>query len=227
MSVNSIYLLMFTSGLLSGFSHCLGMCGPLVTSYSLGLKERALLPHMLYNLGRVTTYILLGGVVGMTGSFLGVMAGVQGLQRLIMILAGVLIVLMGLGLAGWFPFPGRLEGRGTLFPGFIERALGPSPGRLTAGSFYPLGVLLGFIPCGVVYTALIATARAGMEAENHLFGFLKGLLMMLSFGLGTMPTLLLLGGTVGIMGVRMRSRLQRLSALVMIAAGVIFVARAV
>lgn len=98
-------------------------------------------------------------------------------------------------------------------------------GNLPNGAFYPMGMATGLIPCGLVYTALITTARAAMEAPNHMIGGLKGMLMMLLFGLGTLPALVLFGKLVNVISIRMRSRLYKLAAVVMIAMGVLFLVR--
>jgi sulfite exporter TauE/SafE len=66
-----------------------------------------------------------------------------------------------------------------------------------------------------------------MEAENHFLGFVEGILLMLLFGLGTMPSLFLFGRIINIIGVKMRARLYRLSAIVMIIMGIIFVVRSI
>lgn len=224
-TIKSVYILMFTSGLFGGFGHCLGMCGPIVASYSVALKGKTLVPHILYNLGRVSTYVLLGGMVGMTGSFIGIAGHIQGLQRFIMILSGIMIILMGLGLVGLVPKISFMKNRGLLLFSFIKRINHLSSENLTIGSFYPIGIFLGFIPCGLVYTALIAAARSGMEAENHFLGFFEGIVLMFLFGLGTMPASLLFGKVMSIIGEKMRVRLYRLSSLIMIVMGLIFVIR--
>lgn len=226
-TIKPIYILMFTSGLFGGFGHCLGMCGPVVASYSVALKSKGIAPHVLYNLGRISTYALLGGIVGMTGSFIGISGHIQGIQRFIMTLTGVVIILMGAGLTGWaLPIP-CLKNSGIFPLHFINRIKNLSSENINAGSFYPIGIFLGFIPCGLVYTALIAAARAGMEAENYFSGFFEGIVMMLLFGLGTMPASLLFGKVISIIGGRMRLKLYRLSALVMIVMGLIFIIRVI
>lgn len=226
-TIESIYILMFASGLFGGFGHCLGMCGPIVASYSVALKTKSFAPHILYNLGRVSTYVLLGGMVGMTGSFIGIAGHIQALQRFAMTLSGIVVILMGLGLAGLVPRISFMKNRGLLSLSFINKINHLSSEKLTIGSFYPIGIFLGFIPCGLVYTALIAAARTGMEAENHFSGFFDGILIMLLFGLGTMPASLLFGKIIGIIGERMRLRLYRLSAFVMILMGIIFVLKVI
>ena len=84
---------------------------------------------------------------------------------------------------------------------------------------------MGFLPCGLVYTALIAAARHGMEADNHIAGMMSGAVLMLVFGLGTVPPLLILGKVIHIVGIRMRARLYMVSAVIMMVMGVIFIVR--
>lgn len=226
---DSLYLLMFASGFFGGFGHCLGMCGPIVASYCVVMEDKRFLPHFLYNYGRMTTYIFLGGVLGFSGAFLGTIESIQFLQKSVMIIAGVVIIFMGLGLAGWLPFlkilqPADGGGRFSLFfSGWVKSVFS---GKLPLGAFYPMGIVLGFIPCGLVYTALITTARAGMEADNEIAGMLQGLLLMLLFGLGTLPALLLFGRLVNVIGVGIREKLYKLSAVFMICMGVLFLVRA-
>lgn len=225
MADEGIFLLMFLTGLTGGFGHCLGMCGPVVAAYSVALPKKSTLPHILYNLGRITTYSILGAAMGLTGSFLSIAAGIEGLQKWAMVFAGAVIVVMGIGMAGLLPFVKRLESRVKLLP-YLNKVRDIFAEGLTTGAFYPMGVLLGFIPCGLVYTALLAAARAGMEAPNHVEGLLKGLLMMLLFGLGTFPALLLFGKVVNLIGTQLRARLYLVSSAVMIIAGLVFILRA-
>ncbi len=228
-NTDSIYFLMFTSGFLGGFGHCIGMCGPIVASCCVAAKSRGLLTHFLFNYGRVTTYTVLGGIMGATGSFITTVAYIREFQKGIMIFAGIVIILMGLGLAGWLPL-GWVSGREnqTLSAPpsfFINKMKNIFSGNLPNGAFYPLGMAMGLIPCGLVYTALITTARAAMEAQNYAIGALKGMLMMSLFGLGTLPALVMFGKLIHVISIKMRSRLYKLAALVMIAMGVLFLVR--
>jgi sulfite exporter TauE/SafE len=228
-NTNSVYLLLFTSGFLGGFGHCIGMCGPIVATYCMAAKSRGLLAHLLFNYGRVTTYAVLGGIMGVTGSFLTTVTHLQQFQKGIMIIAGLAIILMGLGLAGWLPL-GWVAGRGdrTLSApaSFFVNKMGTLfSGNMPNGAFYPLGLATGLIPCGLVYTALITTARAAMEAPSPVMGGLKGMLMMFLFGLGTLPALVLFAKIVNVISIKMRSRLYKLAAVVMIAMGIMFLVR--
>ena len=257
---DSLYLLMFGSGLLGGFGHCIGMCGPLVATYSLRLNRRSIAPHLLYNLGRITTYSLLGGLIGLTGSFTGFVKSIERFQNLTLALVGAAMIVMAFAIAGWIPFlksrgqgaykkepvTGRREDTenerideenrrfpASPFPRFpdyllhlinrITRFVAETKG---AGSFFPMGLLLGFIPCGLLYTALIAAAGAGVQAKNQIEGFFHGTLLLLLFGLGTAPAMFLLGRIVSLKSEWLRNRFYKGSAIMMIVMGVIFIYRA-
>jgi sulfite exporter TauE/SafE len=227
LSTETIYFVIFTTGLAVGFGHCIGMCGPIVVSLSLSLKGRSVVvPHLLYNGGRITTYGLLGGVIGATGSFTRVVASIASLQKGVMILTGILIAVMGLAMAGWIPlgviFGDYYNPQGVLSRGF--RRL--SRTRSTA-TYYPLGMLLGLLPCGPVYTVLLAAARAGMEAQSTLEGFLIGAGLMLSFGLGTVVALLLIAKLADLGWLKRREVIYKISSVVMVIVGVYFVVKAV
>ena len=228
-NTDSVYFLMFTSGFLGGFGHCIGMCGPIVASYCMAVKSRGFMAHFLFNYGRVTTYTFLGGLMGVTGSFLTTVAYIQEFQKGIMIFAGIVIILMGLGLAGWLPLGWVYKRKNQTLSGpssfFVNKMRSIFSGNLPSGAFYPLGMATGLIPCGLVYTALITTARAAMETQNHTIGGLKGMLMMFLFGLGTLPALVMFGKLVHVLSIKMRSRLYKLAAVVMIAMGVLFIIR--
>ena len=226
-STETIYLILFTSGFTVGFGHCIGMCGPIVASLSLSLKGRGVIAsHLLYNAGRITTYGLLGGVMGATGSFTLVSARIASLQKTVMILAGVLIILMGLAMAGWIPmgsaFGDYYNPEGLLSRGF--RRLSQKKSTLT---YFPLGMLLGLLPCGPVYTALITAARAGMEAQSTCKGSLIGLGLMLSFGLGTVPSLLVVAKLADLGWLKKRDVIYKISSVLMIIVGIYFVIKAI
>ena len=226
-STETIYFLLFTTGFTVGFGHCLGMCGPIVASLSLGLKERGVLvPNLLYNVGRVTTYGLLGGIMGLTGSFTRVTASIASLQKGVMIFAGILIILMGLAMSGWIPlgkiFEDYYNPEGILARGFHKLSEARSP-----AAYYPLGLLLGLLPCGPVYTALVATARAGMETRNSLEGFILGLGLMMAFGLGTVPSMLLVAKLADLGWLKRREVIYKASSILMVVLGIYFVIKGI
>jgi sulfite exporter TauE/SafE len=226
-STETIYLLIFTSGFTIGFGHCIGMCGPIVASLSLSLKGRSvIIPHLLYNTGRITTYALLGGVMGATGSFTLVTAGIASLQKGVMIFTGILIMVMGIAIAGWIPL-GSIFGDYYNPGGLLSRAFRRLSETRSTGTYYPLGMLLGLLPCGPVYTALIAAARAGMEAQSTYKGSLIGIGLMLSFGLGTVPSLLVVAKLADLGWLKRRDIIYKISSVLMVILGIYFVVRAV
>jgi len=202
------------------------MCGPLVAGYAIALRDRsATLPHLLFHLGRVTTYGIAGGIVGASGSFVRVAAWVAPLQSFLLAATGVLIALMGLSVGGWLPWARRIEERGPFrnaLAGVARRAAQAG----TPGAAFPLGMAMGLLPCGMIYTALLSAARSGMEGGSPADGFLRGFLAMAAFGAGTFPALFLFGKVVAAAGPRLRGAMEKAAAALLVAAGVMFAARA-
>lgn len=224
--IESLYLVFFTTGLTVGFGHCIGMCGPIVVSLSLHLKERnPLVPHLFYNGGRIGTYALLGGFMGITGSFTGVVSNIAGLQKGVMIFAGLVIILMGLAMTGWIPL-GHLFGNYSP-KGFISKVFQKLSTSKSPLFYLPLGFVLGLLPCGPVYTALIAAARAGMDAPNPWQGFLAGMGLMFAFGLGTIPALLIVARLAGLGWLKSRQVVFRIGAFLVVLMGIYFVIKGI
>ena len=226
-STETIYLILFSSGFTVGFGHCIGMCGPIVASFSLSLKGRGgIVPHLLYNTGRITTYALLGGIMGVTGSFTSVTSRIASLQKGVMVLTGIVIIVMALAMAGWIPL-------GNIFAdyynpgGLISRTFHRLSETKSMAAYYPLGMLLGLLPCGPVYTALIAAARTGMEAQSTFKGSLTGVGLMLSFGLGTIPSLLVVAKLTDLGWLKRRDLIYRISSVLMILLGIYFVVKGI
>ena len=222
-STEPLYLVLLVTGFAVGFGHCIGMCGPIVVSLSLNLKgKNVLIPHLFYNAGRVITYGVLGGLAGILGSFTLLASSIVSLQKAVLIFAGVLVLLMGLAMAGWIPL-GRIfaeadAGSSVLAKWFPRLSVAKSP-----IAYLPLGLLLGFLPCGPVYTALIASARAGMNAHSAFQGFLSGMGMMVVFGMGTLPSLLLVGKLSSLGWIRSRHLIYKAGSMLMVLAGIYFI----
>lgn len=215
---------MFISGFLGGFGHCIGMCGPVVAAYALNPVKKSYLPQLLYNLGRITTYSIIGGIMGLTGSFAGIINPVENFQNMVMGAVGIIMMVMGLTVGGWFPWKLGSRSPGCSVVGNMVKFVTETG---SAGAFFPMGLILGFIPCGLSYTAFIAAAGAGVHAASQAEGFLKGMAMLFLFGLGTFPALFLLGGILSVVGQQTRLRLYRASAIIMIVAGALFFYRAI
>ena len=217
--MRSDLLLALGTGLLGGFGHCGGMCGPLVGAVSLAAApvvgpRGSLRVHLLYNAGRVTTYASVGGVMGMAGSFVNVAGRMAGAQDAVAAIAGAVMALMGLGAAGVLPWAQRLEARlaGRLFAGSRAVLEGGGLGRV-----YALGLFLGFLPCGLSYSAFVGSAATGHPVHGALFA--------LAFGLGTAPALLLLGGATALVSARLRGMLRRAGGVAVALLGLLFLAR--
>ncbi|MFC1828635.1 sulfite exporter TauE/SafE family protein, partial [Thermodesulfobacteriota bacterium] len=204
-----------------------GMCGPIVVSISLNLKPRGVwTPNLLYHAGRVTTYAILGGIMGATGAFARVTAGIAGLQKGVMILTGFMIVAMGLGMSGWIPL-GRLFVDHYNPGGVITRGFQKLTHAKSIVAYFPMGLLLGLLPCGPVYTALIAAARTGMETHNAFKGVLSGMGLMIAFGAGTIPALLVVARLAGMDWLRSRAVIYKAGSMLMIVVGIYFVIKGI
>ena len=218
---------MFVTGLLGGFGHCIGMCGPVVATYSISLGEGRALAHLLYNFGRITTYSILGGIIGLTGSFLAVTRHIEKLQTASIAIIGCVMIVMGLSIAGLGRFFSSAGLGADSRPGaFVLRCMKLISEARGIGVYYPMGLVLGFIPCGLLYSALIAAAGMGAAAGTRVEGLLSGMAMLFLFGLGTTPALFLIGHLAPIINTRVRGRLYKASGIMMIATGVIFIHRA-
>jgi len=226
LSTNSIYLIFFTTGLTVGFGHCIGMCGPIVISLSLNIKDRpSLVPNLFYNAGRTITYGILGAIMGGAASFTRFTAGIGGLQQAVLVGAGVLIVVMGIAMTGWLPAH-RLFGNFTPASRLINKYFKRLFAHQNNLVFLPIGMLLGLLPCGPVYTAMIAAARASMNASSTIEGVFSGAAVMVCFGLGTIPALLILSQISNVRWLRRRDIIYKFGGILMIGMGLYFVWKA-
>ncbi len=174
----------FVLGLLGG-GHCLGMCGGLMGALTMAIppeqRARRLRLLLAYNLGRVFSYALAGLLIGLAG-----WAVATGPAALAMrVVAALLLIAMGLYLAGWWSGLTRIEalGRG------LWRHIQPVASRLMPVTSLPrallLGGLWGWLPCGLVYSTLLWSASQGDAWQSAL--------LMFAFGIGTWPVLLATG----------------------------------
>ncbi|PKO54551.1 MAG: hypothetical protein CVU26_01560 [Betaproteobacteria bacterium HGW-Betaproteobacteria-2] len=189
----------FLVGLLGG-GHCVGMCGGIVGAVTMTLPgSKPKLPFVLaYNLGRIGSYTLAGIIAGAVGASSFFLEHVLPVEKVLYALASMMLVLLGLYLAGIWRVLTRLEALG----GRLWQHLQPYSKRLLPVRTLPqsllLGVLWGWLPCGLVYSVLVAAVASGSPWQGGL--------LMLAFGLGTLPTLLAMGMTA----VRLKHLLQNL-----------------
>lgn len=210
-------LLIFTSGLL-GSAHCLGMCGPF--ALTLGATSRSwkdnLSRQLLYSLGRIFTYGTLGAMAGYAGMRLAGWRwnGVQ-VAAVLSIGAGVFLIYEGLASAGIVrrrvAGPAAFCLAGSMLGSFLR---GP---RRT--DVFLAGIATGFLPCGLVYGFL------GLAAAGNNLGY--GILLMVCFGLGTVPGMVGAGVGGAALNGTMRRRLFTLAAWSLVLAGCISVWRGV
>lgn len=214
-----VYFTALAVGLLGGV-HCLTMCGGLVATLTLGLSSEVrrdpwrMLPYQLiYNLARLAGYTVAGALFGALGTLLTQLEILPAMQHLLQALAGVMMILLGLYLAGWSSaLLKAIEHQGAR----LWHRLEPISRRFLPVRTLRQAAVIGFIwawlPCGLVYSVLImamATAKA-----------LDGALVMLAFGLGTLPNLLgiaLLAGAVARLAER--AWIRRLAGLLVIGFG--------
>ncbi|MCY0874902.1 MAG: sulfite exporter TauE/SafE family protein [Firmicutes bacterium] len=218
-------------GLLQGFLHCSGMCGPFVFAYSmaLGAKQNEALTwhtiarviwrnHLPHNAGRITAFTVLGAVFGLIGSFINTIGDTTGIEAIAGFIGGVLML-------GWAIDEWR-TGHGA---GFIERFsllaipavqtfLRKGTQRTSATSAYFSGFVLGLHPCGLLFAMLLSASATG-----SVWG---GGATLLAFGIGTVPALL----TVAMLGYYGRKRLQgrafaKVAAIFIGLSGILFILR--
>ncbi len=203
----------FTLGLL-GSTHCLAMCGGISAGLGTTGAERGRLSRsVLYNLGRILSYTLAGALVGILGWYLGKGLDLMGLSIGLRLALGLLMVGIGLQLALNWRGMQRIEAVGAVF----WRRLAPLAQRLlparTPLHALALGMLWGWLPCGLVYTVLLAATASGTPAH--------GALVMLAFGLGTLPSMIAVGAAGGRLAkLSRRPGLRRLAGGAILAYGV-------
>lgn len=222
---HSQYLVAFITGLLGGV-HCFGMCGSIVGALSLSnvgntnpSQQSAFIISLGYNIGRITSYTIAGAIVAFIGSSLIELSGLQATQKILATAASMFMIALGLYLAGFWNGLAKIEiiGKG------VWKHLQPIGKRFIPVTNFqqalPLGFIWGWLPCGLVYTALIWTLSAGSSLE--------GALIMLFFGLGTLPNLLAMGVIAARLSKWVKLPVVKISAgLVVIIMGVLTLQRA-
>lgn len=195
---------MFSLGLVSSL-HCVQMCGPIVLSYSVALESltrpagRQFIPslltnHLAYNAGRIITYTALGALAGLAGHSMGLLGRLAGFSHAAAIITGSLMIVAGIFLLGIIPSRFQTFLR---IPGVFLRGIGK---RISAPGYtnrFVLGLMLGFLPCGLIYAALLKAMATGSS--------LSGAATMLAFGLGTAGALV----AIGIFSSAIRTKLNR------------------
>lgn len=214
--IEPFYPAAFLIGLTGGI-HCFGMCGGLVGALTLGLppaRKRApwnRLPYLLaYNGGRIASYATAGALAGGAGAWAAHLVSIHRAQLALQIVAGLFMVLLGFYLAGWWTALARLERAG----GALWRRIEPLGRRWlpvrTPLQAFGIGLIWGWLPCGLVYSVLVWAIGSG--------GAVQGGVLLLSFGLGTLPVLLAMGTVAAALAGFLRRPWVRYTAGALIAA---------
>jgi hypothetical protein len=187
---DSGFLAVFLIGLLGGV-HCAGMCGGIVSALSLqmpgaaGRSAPAWSIHLAYNFGRIASYAIAGALIGALGSLGLLLNNWLPVQLGLYVAANLMMVALGLYLTGLTQTLAFTERAGQ----WLWRRVQPVTKRFLpvrgAVQAFPLGMLWGWLPCGLVYSVLTMTLVSGSAA--------RGAATMLAFGLGTLPNLMLAG----------------------------------
>ncbi len=198
MNYDITFFTLFLLGFFGG-THCVGMCGGLSSAFALQLP-----PHLnrlglivLLNLGRISSYVLIGLIVGLVGQVGISLDDTRWLQNGLYIAANILLLLLGLYLAGLSTAATQIERIGRP----IWKRLNPILNRLlpikSVPACFGVGMLWGWLPCGLVYSASLYALGSGNAVQGGLY--------MLAFALGTLPNLL----AMGIFAAQLKTLLQR------------------
>ncbi|MGB4438584.1 MAG: sulfite exporter TauE/SafE family protein [Sedimentibacter sp.] len=202
---NASYAVLFMAGILTSI-HCVGMCGGIMLSQSISKsndssnKFEALKPALLYNLGRVISYTILGGIIGAVGSVFSLSIKSK---AAVQIFAGIFMIMMGFNMAGFSifrKFQIKLPGNFCKF-------------KNKSGSPFVVGLLNGLMPCGPLQTMQLFALGTSSP--------IKGALAMFVFSIGTVPLMLTFGGLSGLLSKGYTKKLLKLSGVLIIVLGLI------
>lgn len=168
-----------------GGGHCIGMCGGLMMAVGMQLPQPKWLYLLTYNLGRISSYALAGALVGSLGQASSVLEFILPIQQILFLLSSLMLLMLGLYIANlWHGLLLIEKLGGRLWVRVEPWARKLLPIQHLPQAFFA-GMLWGWLPCGLVYSVLIGALASG-SAQN-------GAIMMLMFGLGTLPMLISLG----------------------------------
>lgn len=215
MNYDITFFTLFLLGFFGG-THCVGMCGGLSSAFALQLP-----PHLnrlglivLLNLGRISSYVLIGLIVGLVGQIGISLDDTRWLQNGLYVAANVLLLLLGLYLAGLSTAATQIERIGRP----IWKRLNPILNRLlpikSVPACFGVGMLWGWLPCGLVYSASLYALGSGSAVQGGLY--------MLAFALGTLPNLLAMGIFAAQLKTLLQRRIIRLCAGLLVAGWAIF-----
>lgn len=208
-----IFITAFIFGLISSL-HCIGMCGPIALMLPLSKTNSKLkvIQLLLYNGGRIISY----GIIGFAFGWIGRGLSLAGFQQNLSIVMGVLMILWAIiPEKAWMKY--TYTGRVVRLLGNIKSSMGNQLKKNSWDAFFTLGLLNGFLPCGMVYAALFGAIAMGNVQSSVLY--------MMFYGLGTLPLMSIIALLSQWISTSIRTKIQRLIPLFVIALGVIFILR--
>lgn len=210
--------LIFVSGVL-GSAHCIGMCGGIAATMSLGSRSMTgtILRQIWWSLGRTLTYTFLGIAAAAVGArFLRSQGNPVIMQAVFAVVAGILLIIQGINAAGWVRWRVR---RQTSLPCITSTVFSQFFTGQSGAAAFMAGLMTGFLPCGLVYSFLALAASSGNVG--------RGILIMLSFGLGTVPVMILTGAGLSLATVGIRRKLLRVAGISVLVTGMMTAARGI
>lgn len=203
--------LAFLAGMAGSF-HCIGMCGGIVAALSMttapGSTRSRTVSLLMYNIGRITTYTFLGVVAGLIGASLD-LPTMRAVGVWLGLAANLMVIVIGLASA--FGFSWGLNSLESNSARFFANPLRKAISGNSSLAFLPVGLMLGFLPCGMIYGPLAVAAANGSP--------LRGGLMMLALGLGTVPILMVFGSATGAISAVFRNVMFRVLGVIIAAIG--------
>jgi len=207
--------IIFTTALIASFGHCTGMCGGIVVAYSsakIDMKDNLFkrnISHIIYSLGRVTTYTIIGAGFGAIGRVIAFTPTTKGV---LFLLTGILMILAGLSLIGGIKFLTSVEfsiSHNRWYAKIFKKVLSSK----SISSFYILGLLNGIIPCGLVLSFAIFAASSA--------SIIDGAMIMFIFGLATIPAMFILASITNLLQKgRLRDIMLKIASIFVILYGV-------
>ena len=208
---------MLTSALVLGFLgslHCLGMCGPIAFMLPLDRESQSkkVFQLSIYHFGRLLSY----GIIGLLFGILGKSISIFGMQQKLSIAIGVLMIILVM-------VPGRIFNGHKLFRpiyrvlGTLKSQLGTALKKKTPDAFLTIGFLNGFLPCGLVYMALLGAIALGSPSQGGIY--------MVLFGMGTIPLMTTAAYSQSLFSSAVKSKIRKLIPIAVVFIGLLFIVR--
>ncbi len=231
--MDSLFWVALTTGFIGGFGHCSFMCGPIITPIVVQRNQNLnfwiiQLHQILYHFGRIFTYSTMGFLMGYTGSFVQTITPVRNIQYVFLLLIGLYLIIYGIEILSSFRFRFFSLFEGVIYNFFKNKSDFSKESLFSLFSlvsvlkemnsvwkYFLYGLFLGFLPCGLSYTAFITSAGTMNPFKGFLFMFL--------FGLANIPALwFVVSFSVFLMG-KIRSIVYRIGGIIFLITGIFIV----